>query len=142
MATPLRCSSISAAFIESRRQGRRRKTVCESEDWRKQSLKAVREIPIAGVLGYLDYETKFEVRPMLWTRLLMCDGVLAISVFYMLDIACCADQHLVLTPGVRHRQARQRHTVLCGHGQVRLSRCTPNNATFTVQIVMSQRCWA
>ncbi len=69
MATPLRCSSISAAFIESRRQGRRRKTVCESEDWRKQSLKAVREIPIAGVLGYLDYETKFEVRHMLWTRL-------------------------------------------------------------------------
>lgn len=101
----------------------------------------MREIPIAGVLGYLDYETKFEVRHMFWTRLLMCDGVLAISFLYKLDITCCADQHLVLTPGIGHCQARQRHTVLCGHGQVRLLRCTPKTATFTMRVV-KQRCWA
>jgi hypothetical protein len=47
-------------FLDSRRLGRKRKTVCESEDWRKQSLKNVREIPIAGVLGDLEGETKFE----------------------------------------------------------------------------------
>lgn len=36
------------------------KNVCEDEDWRKKSLKLVREIPIAGVLGTLQEETKFE----------------------------------------------------------------------------------
>mmetsp|Transcript_9063 Transcript_9063/g.27212 ORF Transcript_9063/g.27212 Transcript_9063/m.27212 type:complete len:271 (-) Transcript_9063:1160-1972(-) len=37
-----------------------KKSVCEGEDWRKGSLKLVREIPIAGVLGALEEETKFE----------------------------------------------------------------------------------
>jgi hypothetical protein len=37
-----------------------RKSVCETEDWRKKSLKVVREIPVAGVLDDLQGETKFE----------------------------------------------------------------------------------
>lgn len=50
-----------AAYTQNRSSKRRRRsTVCESEDWRKQSLKTVREIPVAGILGDLKGETKFE----------------------------------------------------------------------------------
>lgn len=39
---------------------RRPKSICESKDWRKQSLKLIKEVPFAGLFSDLHGESKFE----------------------------------------------------------------------------------
>lgn len=51
---------LSFAALGRYDRHRRPKSICESEDWRKQSLKLIKEVPFAGLFPDTHGESKFE----------------------------------------------------------------------------------
>lgn len=60
-ATPTdRANTIFDVLAFDRHNRHSRKTICERTDWRKQSLKLIKEVPFAGLFSDLQGESKFE----------------------------------------------------------------------------------
>ena len=48
------------AFGRHHRHGKTKGSICEESEWRKQSLKLIKEVPFAGIFRDLQGESKFE----------------------------------------------------------------------------------
>lgn len=51
---------LSFAALGRYERHRKPESICESKDWRKQSLKLIKEVPFAGLFPDLQGESKFE----------------------------------------------------------------------------------